>query len=329
MSIHTRGFHSQSCRKRPPPPPLCAVAGSLPLWRLASPGPDWNWRTEEKRLPSCTHKHTYMHLLPGILEQEFEEVCCPVPGITTNAVLVGLSCLRSCCLVVMCVQNWLIQSSSMEYECIYQNEKSSSFITAVIECNLPAESVSLTQCICPPRCSSFQDLGFRSTLSALDHHVEVSCVKFLAGRLEYLCVISSYELLGSGCESLVLSVGRIPSRPKHRLWSHGWGGVKAFENPSLHPAKQEEAWSYPHMCMFSLRTHTHCGNPHAYSKWLVQPHPVASGSVSDSVILKSRNKQTAGQIMPSHTYTHSNRDTHNHTNATAHILCPPPADLLL
>lgn len=100
----------------------------------------------------------------------------------------------------------LIQSSSMEYECIYQNEKSSSFITAVIECNLPAESVSLTQCICPPRYGSFQDLGFRSTLSALDHHVEVSCVKFLAGRLEYLCVISSYELLGSGCESLVLSV---------------------------------------------------------------------------------------------------------------------------
>lgn len=123
----------------------------------------------------------------------------------------------------MCVYSGSVHFSSMEYECSHQNEKASSFITAVIECNLPAIGVSLTQCICPSRYGSVQDLGLRSTLSAQDHHVKVSCVRSLAGRLQYLCVISSYELLRSGLE---LSVGSSPSRPKHSLSSHGQRGER-------------------------------------------------------------------------------------------------------
>lgn len=131
----------------------------------------------------------------------------------------------------MCLMIISVDSCSLQYNCSYQNEKPSSFVTAIIECNLFAMGVPLTQGICPSRYGLFQDLGLRSPLSALDHHVEVSCVRCLAGRLQYLCVISSYELLGSGLETLELNVGSNPNRPKHTLSSHGWGGEREGPKP--------------------------------------------------------------------------------------------------
>lgn len=117
------------------------------------------------------------------------------PGITTRIVLVGLSCFFDCEHMLsgrVCVHNGSVQLGSMKHECSYQNEKHSSFITTVIECSLPVIGVSLTQCSCPSRYGSVQDLGFQSRLSAMDHHVEISGVRSLTGRLQYLRVISSY-----------------------------------------------------------------------------------------------------------------------------------------
>ena len=154
----------------------------------------------------------------------------------------------------------------MEHDCSYQNEKPSSFITAIIECNLPAIGVSLTQHICPSRYGSVQDLGFRSRLSAQDHHVEVSCVRSLAGRLEYLCVISSYELSGSGLKTLELSFGSGPNTHKHSLSSRGRRGEREREieippNILLSRTMQEAS----HTCA-TVAQHTCPANPHAYGK---------------------------------------------------------------
>lgn len=55
-------------------------------------------------------------------------------------------------------------------------------------------------CVSLPHKSS-GDLGFSSTLSALDH-----CVKSLTGPIQYLYLISSYDVLGPGlkrCNSLL------------------------------------------------------------------------------------------------------------------------------
>ena len=162
----------------------------------------------------------------------------------------------------MCVHNGSVQRSSMERECRHRNEKPSSFITGLIECNLPAIGVSLTQLICPSRYGSVRDLGFRSALSALDRHVEVSCVRSLAGRLRCLYVISGYELLGSGLETPELQCWKQPKRtqtqPSPPFW---WGGEREIKTrPSILP-KQEEAQNDPRAAYCTCPA-----NPHAYSK---------------------------------------------------------------
>lgn len=173
----------------------------------------------------------------------------------------------------------LFSLSSMAYECSHQNEKSSPFITGLIECNLLAIGVSLTQRICPSRYGSVRDLGFQSTISALDHHVQVSCVRSLAGRLQCLCVISSYELLGSGCWMLEVAQ-EDPNTASPLLSGTGRrGGSKLFPN-ILRSRKKPTA----HTCASCVAQRTCPANPHAYGKWLFQPYPVASGSVSDSEI---------------------------------------------
>lgn len=110
----------------------------------------------------------------------------------------------------------------------------------------PCPSVSLTQCICPPRYSSGRDLGFQSTLSAVAHRANVSCARSSAGRIQYLCVISSYDLVGLGLKALKHGVGCNPSL--HCLSSSF--KLRRFSKPF--PDMQEIATSDPHtFCMWT------------------------------------------------------------------------------
>lgn len=112
------------------------------------------------------------------------------------------------------------------------------------------------------------------------------------------CVISGYELLGSGLETLELSVGRNPSGPKHSLSSHGWGGERGA-------SKSPPNILLPHA--HAHRTHTRtvndCSSPILWPRAL-------------SLILRFKKEQTnklQGKLcLRSHTSKHTRRHTPSH-----------------
>lgn len=211
------------------------------------------------------------------------------------------------CLVDICVHNSSTHMTSLVYECRHQNENSSSFIKGLIECNLPAIGVAFTHCICPSRYGSTSNLGFRLTLSVLHGYEEVSCVRSLAGRLQCLCVIACYELLGSGLGTLEQCVGSDPSRPKHSISSLGWegegkrGGRGEWSEIFLTSSKSRKENKMTAL-VNTENTHKHALNDH--SSLILWPRAL-------SLILRlKKNKQT--------NYRANYAFLHTLTNAAAH-----------